>query len=172
MFIRYWFVCFLGIFAAFPCFSQIGNSVDSVLLYDEFGKPVQLPLIGEKKLLLFYFDPDHPGQNRRLVDYLMGENMDSSDMGCYAVVNLYDAPLLSKALLEEVVYGEVGRLGIKVYYDPANILSTNWKLGDVNNKFVVIFVNKEKFIEFYYTGELDEASFDGLIRLMGIYKKE
>ena len=93
-------------------------------------------------------------------------------MSCYAIVNLNDAPLLSKVLLEEVVYGEVGRLETKIYYDPANVLSTNWKLENINNKFVVIIVNKEKFIEFYYTGELDEASFDGLIRLTGIYKKE
>ena len=44
--------------------AQVGRKVCPVTIYDAYNKPVSLPFLGKKHLLLFYDYPDQPSQNK------------------------------------------------------------------------------------------------------------
>ena len=50
------------------------------------------------------------------------------------------------------------------------MLRDGWNLGDVNDMFVLIFVNKDKEIEFLSKGELSQNQIDEFYRVINKYK--
>lgn len=45
-------------------FAQVGEHVSTVKILNMAKDTVNLPLLGEKNLLIFYADPARPGQNK------------------------------------------------------------------------------------------------------------
>lgn len=152
--------------------AQVGQKVCPITIYDAYNKPLQLPFLGEKHLLLFYVDPDHPSQNKELRNYFKKHPFTDENIESYGIINLKDAPLLANTLLRFMIRKEIAGTQAYVYNDPDNTLSRAWKLGDVNNKFVVLWVNKECTIEFFKAGELSEEETVQLKALIHKYKKK
>ncbi|MCC8174616.1 MAG: YtfJ family protein, partial [Odoribacter sp.] len=152
--------------------AQVGQKVVSVTVYDLDNKPVTLPYLGEKHILLFYMDPDHPSQNEEFRNELKKKSFTNENIKCYGVVNLKDAPLISSDLLISMVKKEAVETKKYVFTDPDNSLSRAWDLGDVNNKFVVIWINKDSIIEFYKAGQLTDEEVKEVYALIKKYKDE
>lgn len=152
--------------------AQVGQKVCPITIYDAYNKPLQLPFLGEKHLLLFYVDPDHPSQNRTLRNYFRKHPFTDENIESYGIINLKDAPLLANSLLRFMIRKEIAGTQAYVYNDPDHTLSRAWKLGDVNNKFVVLWINKECTIEFFKAGELTEDEIVQLKDLIHKYRKK
>lgn len=167
--------CFLFFFLLFFAGSgfisaQVGQKVCPVTIYDAYNKPLQLPSLGEKHLLIFYVDPDHPSQNREFRNYFKKHPFTNENIDSYGIVNLKDAPLLANSLLRFMIRKEIAGTQAYVYIDPDRILSRAWKLGNVNNKFVVIWVNKEQVVEFFKAGQLTAEEIKQVHSLIQKYK--
>ena len=150
--------------------AQVGQKVIPVVIYDAHNKPLPLPSLGEKHLLIFYPDPDHPSQNKEFRKYFKTHPITSENIDSYGVVNLKDAPLLSNKLLRFMIRNEIMGTNAYVYTDPDRIVSKAWKLGDVNNKFVVMWINKDCVIEFYKAGQLTDEEVKQVHALIEKYK--
>lgn len=165
----------LFLFFLLPVFAvtaQVGRKVCPITIYDAYNKPLQLPYLGEKHLLLFYVDPDHPSQNKELRNYFKKHPFTDENIESYGIVNLKDAPLLANSLLRFMIRKEIAGTQAYVYNDPDNTLSRAWKLGNVNNKFVVLWINPECTIEFFKAGQLTEEETVQLKELIRKYRKQ
>ena len=80
--------------------------------------------------------------------------------------------MLANSLLRFMIRKEIAGTQAYVYNDPNHTVSRAWKLGDVNNKFVVLWINKECTIEFFKAGELTEDEIVQLKDLICKYRKK
>ncbi|MDE5639078.1 MAG: YtfJ family protein [Odoribacter sp.] len=149
---------------------QVGQKVCPVTIYDAYNKPLLLPSLGKKHLLIFYVDPDHPSQNREFRNYFKKHPFTNENIDSYGIINLKDAPLLANSLLRFMIRKEIAGTQAYVYNDPDRSLCRAWRLGNVNNKFVVLWVNKEQVIEFFKAGQLTPEEVEQVHALIRKYK--
>ena len=153
-----------------PVSAQVGQKVCPVTIYDAYNKTLSLPSLGQKHLLIFYVDPDHPSQNKEFRNYFKKHPFTNENIDSYGIINLKDAPLLANSLLRFMIRKEIAGTQAYVYNDPDRSLSRAWKLGNVNNKFVVLWVNKEQVIEFFKAGQLTPEEVEQVHALIRKYK--
>ncbi|WP_160717553.1 hypothetical protein [Chitinophaga solisilvae] len=132
-----------------------GDRVTQITIRDARNQPMILPWWGEKCYLIFYPDPDHASQNKEFIDWLKAHPINSPNIFAFGVVNLRDAPFLPNAIIRMMVRREVRQTGANIYTDVNNTLSGAWNMGDVNNKFCIIFINRHAEVEFYHAGEMN-----------------
>lgn len=150
--------------------AQVGQKVVSVVIYDAHNKPLPIPSLGVRHVLIFYPDPDHPSQNKEFRKYFKTHPIPDKNIDAYGVINLKDAPLLSNKLLRFMIRNEIMGTNAYVYTDPDGSISKAWKLGDINNKFVVMWINREGIIEFYKAGQLTDEEIEQVHALIEKYK--
>ena len=118
-----------------------------------------LPDYGSRHMFLFYVDPESyvtESANRELEKELKADGKlglagktYSPDIQGYAVLNLADTKLpsgLIRAVVRMVLGKNVPSLN---YADNDHSLRNAWKLPDVNNKFVLMFITKDGDLVFY-----------------------
>ena len=118
-----------------------------------------LPDYGSRHMFLFYVDPESyvtESANRDLEKELKADGKlglegktYSPDIQGYAVLNLADTKLpsgLIRAVVRMVLGKNVPSLN---YADNDHSLRNAWKLPDVNNKFVLMFIDKDGNLVFY-----------------------
>ena len=121
--------------------------------------PSALPDYGSRHMFLFYVDPEsyvRESANRELEKELKADGKMgmqgktySPDIQGYAVLNLADTKLPS-GLVRSVVKMVLGKNVPSLNFaDNDHSLRNAWKLPDVNNKFVLMFVTKDGDLVFY-----------------------
>ena len=121
--------------------------------------PSDLPDYGSRHMFLFYVDPEsyvRESANRDLEKELKADGKlkeqgktYSPDIQGYAVLNLADTKLPS-GLVRSVVKMVLGKNVPSLNFaDNDHSLRNAWKLPDVNNKFVLMFVTKDGDLVFY-----------------------
>lgn len=118
-----------------------------------------LPDYGSRHMFLFYVDPESyvlESANRDLEKELKADGKlglqgktYSPNIQGYAILNLADTKLPS-GLIRSVVKMVLGKNVPSLNYaDNDHSLRNAWKLPDVNNKFVLMFVTKDGDLVFY-----------------------
>lgn len=136
--------------------TPLGTTVGPVEIRDANDEPVMLPDLGKKHLLIFYVDPDHANQNKEFQEKLEQNQINSPNIYAFGVINLKDAPMLPNSIVRMMIRKKAKQTNTTIYTDPERILAKAWNLGDVGDKFVVIFVTKDKEIAFYKAGRLSD----------------
>lgn len=155
-----------AIIAAMTAFAQPleqPRKVENLNLTDLKNQPAQIPHWGEYNLLIFYADPDHPTQCSDFCQD-MEDNHRAAGDNIYGlgIVNLKDAPLLPNAIVRKIAYNRTKKNKAVILADPDRTVSTEWGLGECNNKFTLILISKEGELIYYHKGEFseeDEAEF-------------
>ncbi len=147
------------------------RTVENVTVKNLQGKPAQIPYWGEKNLMLFYIDPDRAGQNQDFTDELerlkraKGDNL--VGMG---IINLKDAPFIPNALARRIAHKRTEKNKAVVLSDDDRILAEAWGLGDCNNLFVSIFINRAGEILFVRSGEFSEQDKEEFLEMVDLLK--
>lgn len=148
-----------------------GKTVGPVEIRDLSNKPIPLPGLGQTNLLIFYVDPDKPNQNKDFIEGLEQNPLNTSNILSYGVVNMKDAPLMPNGIIRSVLNEKSRETGgSKIYLDPDHSLRDAWGMGDVRNKFVVIFVNKEGKVEFFRHGDFTERDREDFYNVIDKYR--
>lgn len=139
------------------------RKVNNPYITDLKNNPAQLPHWGEKNLLIFYADPDHPSQCSDFCQD-MEDNHRAVGDNIYGlgIVNLKDAPLLPNVIVRKIAYNRTKKNKATILADPDRIIPTQWGLGECNNKFTMILISKEGELIYYHKGEFskeDEIEF-------------
>lgn len=122
-----------------------GDIVENTFIRDARNKPMPVPALGKKMVLIFYPDPDNPDQNKEIGDAMKKTNFGLKHFMCMGIVNLKDAPLYPDWLLRMVIRRELAtHKKAVIYTDPDRLLQKAWNLGDCNNRFVVILIDKDR----------------------------
>lgn len=162
----------LGASLAYAQELQLPHKVDNVELEDLYGEKVTLPMWGEKNLLIFYIDPDKHKQNYQFTVDLEENHAASGDnIYGFGIVNLKDSWYpVPNSTIRSMARKRTEKNGATVLADQERTLSTAWGLGDCNNKFVLMFVNKEGELVFLRKGELSEADKQAFYKVLDQYR--
>ena len=96
-----------------------------------------------------------------------GPNVDS-----YGVVNMAAAPLIPNSVIRKMARKELKGTNGQVYFDPNEVLSSAWNLRGANDNFTIIFVNKDRVIEFYKAGQLTAGEQEQILQLIEKYERD
>lgn len=165
----------LFLLVAALCVLSVANAqntpyaIENVELKALTGELTKLPSWGEKHLLIFYVDPDRHKQNEAFT-YELEENgrAKSPKIEAFGVLNLKET-MLPNGIIRTMARKRTEKNGALVLADEKRILSTTWKLGDCNNKFVLLFISKEGELLFVRKGELTEADKEAFYALLEQY---
>lgn len=162
----------LGASLAYAQELQLPHKVDNVELEDLYGEKVTLPMWGEKNLLIFYIDPDKHKQNYQFtVDLEQNHAASGDNIYGFGIVNLKDSWYpVPNSTIRSMARKRTEKNGATVLADQERTLSTAWGLGDCNNKFVLMFVNKEGELVFLRKGELSEADKQAFYKVLDQYR--
>lgn len=153
-------VCLLSVTAAS---AQVGEKVSEVKVLNVKNDTVNLPMLGQKALLIFYQDPGHAGQNEDLQDYFKAHPINSPDVESFGVVNMAAARMIPNGMIKRAARRRIKGTNAQVYFDPNNALSRGWHLGDVNDASCVIAVGKDRVIQFFKAGQVSDTEMQQVI---------
>lgn len=137
--------------------SVVGNIVENVTLQNLDGTPATLPMWGEKNLLIFYVDPDHPRQNQEFAAEMEEKHLAAGEnIYGFGIMNLKDAPLIPNNLACSIANKRTAKNNATILADKGRVLSKAWGLGDCNNYFVMLLVSKEGELIYLHKGEFTE----------------
>ena len=135
---------------------SLPRKVRNVEVQDLDAKKARLPWWGEKNLLIFYVDPEVPKQNHDFITYIeetgrvAGPNIEG-----FGIVNLKDA-VYPNNVVRKIADARTAKNGATILCDPDHYISSAWRLGDCNNMFVIMLVNKAGELVYVHKGEMSE----------------
>jgi predicted transcriptional regulator len=136
---------------------SLPRKVRNVEVQDLDAKKARLPWWGEKNLLIFYVDPEVPKQNHDFITYLENTGrVQGPNIEGFGIVNLKDA-VYPNELVRKIADARTAKNGATIICDPDHWISSAWRLGDCNNCFVIMLVNKQGQLVFMHKGEMTKA---------------
>jgi hypothetical protein len=137
---------------------SLPRRVRNVEVQDLDAKKARLPWWGEKNLMIFYVDPDVPKQNDEFISHiektgrLAGPNIEG-----FGIINLKDSWYpVPNSVIRQIAESRTAKNGATILCDPDHYISSAWRLGDCNNMFVIMLVNKAGELVFVHKGEMNE----------------
>ena len=86
------------------------------------------------------------------------------------MMNLADAPMIPNGMARSMARKRTAKNGATVLADQNRVLSESWNLGDCNNQFVLLLVNKEGELVYMHKGVLSEEDIAEFYRVLEPYK--
>ncbi|WP_418983842.1 hypothetical protein [Alistipes sp.] len=149
---------------------ELPRKVTDVELLDLNGQPATLPYFGEKNLMIFYVDPDRHKQNHEFtVELEENHRAESPEIFGFGVINSKDS-MFPNGIIRNMARKRTEKNGALVLADQGRVLSTAWELGDCNNQFVLLFVNKQGELVFMRKGVLTDEDKAAFYELLEQYK--
>lgn len=149
--------------ALFVCISapnkaqELPRKVRNISLENQNNQRVYIPYWGEKNLLIFYIDPEAATQNNELLNYISSsECITSPNIKGLGIVNLKDA-VYPNWMVRKIANAHNTNSDTTILYDTNNYISEAWFLGNCNNKFVTILINKSGELIYYYKGAMPKS---------------
>lgn len=158
-------------FAAAAEGPQVPSHVPNVEIITLANKASVLPDYGKKHMMIFYVDPDARGQNKEFQKELK-KNQDktaSENIAGYAILNLADTKLPGGMVRDFAKIATSGTESINMA-DNDHTLRDAWKLGDVDDKFVLMFVTKDGEMIYYRAGEFSQKDIDEFYEILYKHK--
>lgn len=150
--------------------AKIGSKVTHIEVRNSNNEPVKIPHLGEKHILIFYPDPDHANQNKKFIAHLEDNHIVSDNIFSLGIVNMKDAPMYPNGIIRSAIRKKEKKNNTEILTDPDHILRDAWGLGDVNNLFTIIFVNKDMEIVFLKKGELSKEDQEEFFKVIEQHK--
>lgn len=135
---------------------KVGDKLQNPEVRDAKDQPAKLPEWGSKVLLILYTDPDEADQNDEFADMVKAANLSKDTFQSMGVANMQDAPAKPNWIIRRVVRKKIEKYGTTILTDPKHLLIDAWKLGDCNDKSVVMMVDKEGTLRYFFKGKLPE----------------
>lgn len=135
---------------------SLPRKVRNVEVQDLDANKARLPWWGEKNLLIFYVDPEVPKQNHDFIceieetGRVQGPNIEG-----FGIVNLKDA-IYPNNVVRKIADARTAKNGATILCDPDHYISSAWRLGDCDNMFVIMLVNKAGEIVYMHKGEMSK----------------
>lgn len=149
---------------------ELPRKVTNVNLLDLSGNSMKLPYFGEKNLMIFYVDPQAHKQNHEFtVELEETHRAESPNIYGFGVLNLKDAWYPNK-MVRAMARKRTEKNGALVLADQDRILRKEWGLGDCNDQFVLLFINKAGELVFMHKGILSEKAKSEFFAVIDQYK--
>ena len=148
----------------------IPHKVENIELKNLDNKPMRLPFFGERNIIFFYIDPDKHKQNEEFT-YEMERRHTATgpNIEGFGVLNLKDT-MLPNALIRMMSRTRTEKNNAIVLADDNRNLARAWGLGDCNNCFVLLVVNKQGELVYCKKGELSKEDQEEFYKVVDKYR--
>lgn len=148
----------------------IPHKVENIELKNLDNKPMRLPFFGERNIIFFYIDPDKHKQNEDFT-YEMERRHTATgpNIEGFGVLNLKDT-MLPNALIRMMSRKRTEKNNAIVLADDNRNLARAWGLGDCNNCFVLLVVNKQGELVYCKKGELTKEEQEEFFQFIEAYR--
>ena len=148
----------------------IPHKVENIELKNLDNKPMRLPFFGERNIIFFYIDPDKHKQNEGFT-YEMERRHTATgpNIEGFGVLNLKDT-MLPNALIRMMSRKRTEKNNAIVLADDNRNLARAWGLGDCNNCFVLLVVNKQGELVYCKKGELTKEEQEEFFQFIEAYR--
>lgn len=148
----------------------IPHKVENIELKNLDNKPMRLPFFGERNIIFFYIDPDKHKQNEEFT-YEMERRHTATgpNIEGFGVLNLKDT-MLPNALIRMMSRKRTEKNNAIVLADDNRNLARAWGLGDCNNCFVLLVVNKQGELVYCKKGELTKEEQEEFFQFIEAYR--
>ena len=82
----------------------------------------------------------------------------------FGIVNLKDA-VYPNSLVRQIADARTAKNGATILCDPDHWISSAWRLGDCNDKFVIMLVNKAGELLYIHKGEMSKEEQERFIEM-------
>jgi hypothetical protein len=135
---------------------RLPRPVRNVELQSLDGDKARIPSWGEKNLMIFYVDPDVPKQNHEFITQIEKDGtLAGPEILGFGIVNLKDTAFPSN-VVRQIADARTARNGATIICDPDHWLSSAWRLGDCNDCFVIMLVDKTGQLVYIHKGEMSK----------------
>ena len=157
-----------GSFTAYVNAASVGQALRNVKLFDSNNNPGKwIPDLGRKVLTVFYVDPDST-YNETLRDALKAQKLDKSKYRGMGVINLDDT-WKPNSIVRVMIRKKERKFNSVILTDPSHILQKAWRLGNCNDKDVVIVIGKDRKVKYISRRRISGAEIQ---KVVGIVKAE
>lgn len=150
----------------------VGKEFTNITLTDANDKPKNIPYVGQKVLVLFYTDPDVKDVNDPLSEAIKKAGFSTNDYQGIGIANCKDTWLPNSAIRMKSRQKEQQFPGSVIMIDDSHKLSGALKLGDCNEKGIVLIVGKDKKIKYVKSILSQEESKAQIASVIKIIKSE
>jgi len=144
---------------------NVGDTISNVSIKDANNNSAFIPDLGTKTLTIFYTDPDVKDQNDPFADYLKAANLPKATYTAMGVVNLKDT-WLPNSLLRSLIREKIKKYDATILTDTDRVLQNKWKLGDCDDKSIVIVIDKNRKILFIHKGAVPKSDFGNILNII------
>ena len=149
---------------------DLPRKVENVTLTDLQKNSTGLPCFGEKNLMIFYLDSEARKQNEDFTYEIEEKQLaNGSNIFGFGIINTKDS-FWSTGLIRMGARKRTKNNGGTVLIDDNLILAKTWNLGDCDNQFVLLFVNKAGELVFMRKGELTAQDKEEFYKIIDQYK--
>ena len=146
------------------------HKVENIELKDLYNEPMKLPFFGEYNILFFYIDPDRPKMNEAFTyEIERRQASDGPNIKGFGVLNLKDT-MLPNSIIRVMARKRTEKNKAIVLTDDNRNLARAWGLGDCNNCFALLVVNKQGELVYCHKGELTEKEQEEFFQFIAAYK--
>ncbi len=140
-------------------------------ILDLYGKPAKVPHWGKKNLMIFYIDPDRAGQNQDFAEWLEdSKRAEGPNLVGMGIINLKDAPFIPNGMARNIALRRSAKSGATVLADQTRTISQDWELGNCNNMFVSILINRKGELVYLHKGEFTQEAIDEFLMNIDLLK--
>lgn len=144
--------------------------VDNIELRDLNNEPSKLPSYGEKNLIFFYIDPDRHKQNEEFTYEIERRHAATGpNILGFGILNLKDT-MLPNGIIRSMARKRTEKNNAIVLTDIDRSLQKAWGLGNCNNMFVLIIVNKAGEMVYCKKGELSPQEQEEFFEIIKHYQ--
>lgn len=144
---------------------QVGQKVANVHIRDANDQPAWIPDLGRKVITIFYTDPDVKDQNDPFADMLKAAKLPEKYYKGIGVANLKDTWKPS-GIIRVFVRQKIKKYNSTILTDPEHLLKKAWRLGDCNEKSVVVVIDRNRTVRYFKKGALSGAEQKNTFRLI------
>ncbi len=144
---------------------KVGQKVNTVKVKDAKDKPAWIPDFGKKVITLFYSDPDVKDMNEPFRELLKAAKLDKKHYRGLGVVNMKDTWKPNFAI-RSVIRSKIKKFKATILTDPDYTLKKKWKLGECNEKDVVIIIGKDKKVYYVKKDRMSKAAQKKALKLI------
>lgn len=155
----------LGLGAASAWALKAGEAVSNVKVRDGENDPASIPDLGRKVVTIFYTDPDVKDQNEPLRDALKAAALDKELYRGLGIVNMKDTWKPDFAI-RKVIRDKIAKFKAVILADPDYTLRNAWRLGDCDEKDVVIVIGKDSKVKYIKMGKVAPSEHATIIALI------
>jgi len=124
-----------------------GDTVRSIMVKDANDKPARIPDLGKKVVMLFYTDPDVKDLNEPFREFVDAKKPSKKKLRAMGVANLKDT-WKPNFIIRSIIRGKIKKFKSLILTDTDHSLKKAWKLGNCDEKDMVIIIGRDKKVKY------------------------